>query len=49
MGETSIITVPPAIANAVAAATGAPLRDLPLTPWTVWRALRDRPEAAAEA
>jgi CO/xanthine dehydrogenase Mo-binding subunit len=42
MGETSIITVPPAIANAVAAAVGAPLRDLPLTPWTVWRALRDR-------
>ena len=45
MGETSIITVPPAIANAVAAATGAPLRDLPLTPWAVWRALRELGEA----
>ena len=39
LGESSIITVAPAIANAVAAATGAPARDLPLTPWTVWRAL----------
>jgi CO/xanthine dehydrogenase Mo-binding subunit len=39
MGETSIITVAPAIANAVAAATGIRLRDLPLNAWTVWRGL----------
>jgi CO/xanthine dehydrogenase Mo-binding subunit len=38
VGESSIITVAPAIANAVAAATGATLRELPLTPWTVWSA-----------
>ena len=42
MGETSIITVAPAIANAFAAATGVRIRDLPLTPWTVWRALGSR-------
>jgi CO/xanthine dehydrogenase Mo-binding subunit/aerobic-type carbon monoxide dehydrogenase small subunit (CoxS/CutS family) len=41
MGETSIITVAPAIANAVAAATGVQFRDLPLTPWTVWRGRLD--------
>jgi CO/xanthine dehydrogenase Mo-binding subunit len=41
MGETSIITVAPAIANAVAAATGIQFRDLPLTPWTVWRGRLD--------
>jgi CO/xanthine dehydrogenase Mo-binding subunit len=40
MGETSIITVAPAIANAVAAATGVRFRELPLNSWTVWRALR---------
>jgi CO/xanthine dehydrogenase Mo-binding subunit len=41
IGETSIITVAPAIANAVAAATGVRIRDLPLTPWVVWRAMRE--------
>jgi CO/xanthine dehydrogenase Mo-binding subunit len=39
LGESSIITVAPAIANAVAAATGIQVRDLPLTPWAIWRAL----------
>lgn len=41
LGESSIITVAPAIANAVAAATGVRVRELPLSPWTVWRSLRD--------
>jgi len=40
VAEGSIIPVAPAIANAVAAATGARIRDLPLTPERVWRALR---------
>jgi CO/xanthine dehydrogenase Mo-binding subunit len=38
LGESSIITVAPAIANAVANATGSRVRDLPLTPWKVWAA-----------
>jgi CO/xanthine dehydrogenase Mo-binding subunit len=32
--------VAPAIANALAAATGVRIKDLPLTPERVWRALR---------
>lgn len=40
-GEGGIIPVAPAIANAVATATGVRLRALPLTPERVWRALRD--------
>ena len=39
LGESSIITVAPAVANAVAAATGVRVRDLPIRPWHVWRAL----------
>jgi CO/xanthine dehydrogenase Mo-binding subunit len=49
MGETSIITVAPAIANAFAAATGVRIRDLPLTPWAVWRALGGRVPPATDA
>jgi CO/xanthine dehydrogenase Mo-binding subunit len=45
LGESSIITVAPAISNAVAAATGVRVRELPLSPWTVWRALRQAREA----
>ncbi|HEV8677127.1 MAG TPA: xanthine dehydrogenase family protein molybdopterin-binding subunit [Methylomirabilota bacterium] len=40
VAEGSIVPVAPAIANAVAAATGVRIRDLPLTPERVWRALR---------
>jgi CO/xanthine dehydrogenase Mo-binding subunit len=40
VAEGSIITVAPALANAVAAATGVRIRELPLTPERVWRALR---------
>lgn len=40
-GEGGIIPVAPAIANAVYQATGVRIRDLPMTPERVWRALRD--------
>jgi CO/xanthine dehydrogenase Mo-binding subunit len=41
-GEGSLIPVSPAIANALTRLTGVRLRDLPLTPERVWRALRAR-------
>jgi CO/xanthine dehydrogenase Mo-binding subunit len=41
-GEGSLIPVSPAVANALARLTGIRLRDLPLTPERVWRALRSR-------
>ncbi len=44
MGEGGILPVAPVIANALARRYGARVRDLPLTPEKVWRALR---EAAA--
>jgi CO/xanthine dehydrogenase Mo-binding subunit len=40
-GEGGIIPLAPAVANAVFAATGVRIRDLPMTPERVWRALRD--------
>ncbi len=40
MGEGGGLPVAPAVANAVARATGVRIRDLPLTPERVWRALR---------
>lgn len=42
MGEGGIIPVAPAICNAIAQATGVRMRELPLTPERVWRALRTR-------
>ena len=43
MGEGGIVAVAPAVANALARATGVRVRDLPLTPERVWRALREAP------
>ena len=40
MGESGIVSVAPAIGNAIARASGARIRELPLTPERVWRALR---------
>jgi CO/xanthine dehydrogenase Mo-binding subunit len=40
-GESGLLSTAPAIASAIHDATGAVLRDLPLTPERVWRALRD--------
>jgi CO/xanthine dehydrogenase Mo-binding subunit len=41
-GEGSLIPVSPAVSNALARLIGVRLRDLPLTPERVWRALRTR-------
>jgi hypothetical protein len=41
-GEGSLIPVSPAVANALMRLTGVRMRDLPLTPERVWRALRAR-------
>ena len=41
IGEAPVIAGPAAIANAVAAATGLRLRDLPMSRLRVWRALQD--------
>jgi CO/xanthine dehydrogenase Mo-binding subunit len=41
MGEGAILPVAPAIANALQRGYGVRIRDLPLTPERVWRALRD--------
>ena len=41
MGESGIVSVAPAVGNALFIATGVRIRDLPLTPERVWRALRD--------
>ncbi len=41
MGEGGGLPVAPAVANAVFRATGVRIRDLPMTPERVWRALRE--------
>ncbi len=41
MGEGGIFPVAPAVVSALARATGVRIRDLPLTPERVWRALRN--------
>ncbi|MBI4528468.1 MAG: xanthine dehydrogenase family protein molybdopterin-binding subunit [Deltaproteobacteria bacterium] len=42
MGEGGIIPVAPAIANALFWSTGARIKELPLTPERVWRALKEK-------
>ncbi|MSP39429.1 MAG: xanthine dehydrogenase family protein molybdopterin-binding subunit [Deltaproteobacteria bacterium] len=42
MGESGIVSIAPAIGNALYRATGARVRDLPLTPERVWRALKKK-------
>ena len=41
MGEGGIVSAAPSVANALFEATGVRIKDLPLTPERVWRALRD--------
>ena len=41
MGESGIVSVAPAVGNALCRATGVRIRELPLTPERVWRALKD--------
>jgi Aerobic-type carbon monoxide dehydrogenase, large subunit CoxL/CutL homologs len=43
MSEGALLCVASAVGAAVRDATGVAIRDLPLTPERVWRALRDRP------
>ena len=45
MSEGALLCVAPAVAAAVRDACGAVIRDLPLTPERVWRALQEREEA----
>jgi CO/xanthine dehydrogenase Mo-binding subunit len=45
MSEGALLCVAPAVAAAVREATGIQVRDLPLTPERVWRALQERPES----
>ncbi|HEY6013296.1 MAG TPA: molybdopterin cofactor-binding domain-containing protein, partial [Candidatus Limnocylindrales bacterium] len=47
MSEGALLCVAPAVAAAVHDATGAVIRDLPLTPERVWRALGERPSGAS--
>jgi len=47
MSEGALLCVAPAVAAAVRDATGVVIRDLPLTPERVWRALRDHEAATA--
>jgi CO/xanthine dehydrogenase Mo-binding subunit len=45
MGESGIVSVAPAIGNALYRAMGVRIRELPLTPERVWRALKDSKRA----
>jgi CO/xanthine dehydrogenase Mo-binding subunit len=46
MGESGIVSVAPAVGNALYRATGVRVRELPLTPERVWRALQARKHKA---
>jgi CO/xanthine dehydrogenase Mo-binding subunit len=47
-GEGSLVPVSPAVGNALARLTGVRVRELPLTPERVWRALRQHQSALRE-
>ncbi|HYM50855.1 MAG TPA: xanthine dehydrogenase family protein molybdopterin-binding subunit [Candidatus Limnocylindrales bacterium] len=47
-GEGGLMPTAPAIASAVAEATGVVIRDLPLTPERVWRAIQEQARRAGE-
>ncbi|NKB57590.1 MAG: molybdopterin-dependent oxidoreductase [Alphaproteobacteria bacterium] len=47
MGEGGILPVAPAIGNALARRYGVRIRDLPMTPERIWRALRERDHDAS--
>jgi CO/xanthine dehydrogenase Mo-binding subunit len=49
MSEGALLCVAAAVGAAVRDATGVPIRDLPLTPERVWRALRDAERARRPA
>jgi len=42
MGEGGLVSVAPALTNALARGLGVRIRDLPLTPERVWRALKEK-------
>ena len=42
MGEGGLVSVAPAITNALARGYGVRIKDLPLTPERVWRVMRER-------
>jgi CO/xanthine dehydrogenase Mo-binding subunit len=48
-GEGGLLATSPAIAAAIAQATGTVIKDLPLTPERVWQAINERPETLTEA
>lgn len=48
VSESGNISAPPAIANALARATGVRVKELPLSPERVWRALQEHREEKAE-
>jgi CO/xanthine dehydrogenase Mo-binding subunit len=48
MSEGALLCVSAAVGGAVRDATGVAIRDLPLTPERVWRALRERDRTATE-
>jgi len=48
VGEPPIVPTAAAVANAIAAATGARVRRLPMTPERVWRAVTTGDDGAGE-
>jgi CO/xanthine dehydrogenase Mo-binding subunit len=49
MSEGALLSTAAAVAAAIRDATGVVIRDLPLTPERVWKALSERPQATAAA